>query len=176
MNISYLLSVLDLYLLREKTNQLIIQVDNITNLVKVSFGYANDTLNLTFVKIDKENFFNNLKEILTKIQGNYEAPQEKFSILKNRNTYTLNFSSKRILSFIGFNIEEMQIIRNNIQNLQSDFKFYEEDNYNKQLLNNKDTKLSFQMGFANYMTIALSSLFLLDILMISLWIFKAFMS
>ena len=59
MTIGYLLSVLDLYLLKEKNNTLLIQVDNKENLVKFNFTYSFDSINQTFVKIDKDLFFNN---------------------------------------------------------------------------------------------------------------------
>ena len=54
MNIGYLLSILDLYLLKEKNGSLIIEVDNILDLVKVNFSYSFDSSNKTFVKIELE--------------------------------------------------------------------------------------------------------------------------
>ena len=40
MNIGYLLSILDLYLIKEKNSSLIVEVDNRESLVKVDFCYS----------------------------------------------------------------------------------------------------------------------------------------
>ena len=64
MTISYLLSILDLYLLKEKDSQLLIEVDNEENLVRFNLTYSFDSINKTFVKVNKDLFFTNLKEII----------------------------------------------------------------------------------------------------------------
>ena len=174
MTISYLLSILDLYLLKEKDNELLIEVDNEENLVRFNFTYSFDSINKTFVKINKDLFFTNLKEIILKIQSNLKLEEEKFIIRNNKNIYTFNYEQRRIITFVGFSKKEMVKIRESFNDLSDNFDFNINDSYD-QILVNKPEKLQFSMGFSNYMSLFLSSIFFLDILMISLWIFKAFL-
>lgn len=174
MTISYLLSILDLYLLKEKDSQLLIEVDNEENLVRFNFTYSFDSINKTFVKINKDLFFTNLKEIILKIQSNLKLKEEKYEIKNNKNIYTFNYEERRIITFIGFSKKEMLKIRESFNDLSDNFDFNINDSYD-QILVNKPEKLQFSMGFSNYMSLFLSSIFFLDILMISLWIFKAFL-
>ena len=174
MTISYLLSILDLYLLKEKDNELLIEVDNEENLVRFNFTYSFDSINKNFVKINKDLFFTNLKEIILKIQSNLKLKEEKYEIKNNKNIYTFNYEERRIITFIGFSKKEMLKIRESFNDLSDNFDFNINDSYD-QILVNKPEKLQFSMGFSNYMSLFLSSIFFLDILMISLWIFKAFL-
>ena len=174
MTIGYLLSILDLYLLKEKDNELLIEVDNEENLVRFNFTYSFDSINKTFVKINKDLFFTNLKEIILKIQSNLKLEEEKFVIRNNKNIYTFNYEERRIITFVGFSKKEMLKIRESFNDLSDNFDFNINDSYD-QILVNKPEKLQFSMGFSNYMSLFLSSIFFLDILMISLWIFKAFL-
>lgn len=174
MTIGYLLSILDLYLLKEKDSQLLIEVDNEENLVRFNFTYSFDSINKTFVKINKDLFFTNLKEIILKIQSNLKLKEEKYEIKNNKNIYTFNYEERRIITFIGFSKKEMLKIRESFNDLSDNFDFNINDSYD-QILVNKPEKLQFSMGFSNYMSLFLSSIFFLDILMISLWIFKAFL-
>ncbi len=102
MTISYLLSILDLYLLKENNNKLLIQVDNEENIVKFSFTYSFDSINQTFVKIDKTIFFTYLGEIVKKITNGLSLEKENMEIKDNKKIYTLDYSNRRIISFIGF--------------------------------------------------------------------------
>ena len=174
MTISYLLSILDLYLLKEKDSQLLIEVDNEENLVRFNFTYSFDSINKTFVKINKDLFFTNLKEIILKIQSNLKLKEEKYEIKNNKNIYTFNYEERRIITFIGFSKKEMLKIRESFNDLSDNFDFNINDSYD-QILVNKPEKLQFSMGFSNYMSLFLSSIFFLDILMIFLCIFKAFL-
>ena len=168
MTISYLLSILDLYLLKEGNNKLLIFVDNNENIVKFNFTYSFDSINQTFVKIDKNIFFDNLKMITKKIIGNLDLSLENY----DKGIYTMNFNNKRVVTFKGFKEEEMIKIRDSF-NLLDDFSFNLKDtNYQDMKLT---SNLRLSMGFTNYMSLFLSSIFFLDILMISLWIFKAFL-
>ena len=94
MTISYLLSILDLYLLKEKDNELLIEVDNEENLVRFNFTYSFDSINKTFVKINKDLFFTNLKEIILKIQSNLKLKEEKYEIKNNKNIYTYKYEER----------------------------------------------------------------------------------
>ncbi len=174
MTISYLLSILDLYLLKENNNKLLIQVDNEENIVKFSFTYSFDSINQTFVKIDKTIFFTYLVEIVKKITNGLSLEKENMEIKDNKKIYTLDYSNRRIISFIGFSKKELLSIREEFDILSDEFIIPIEDTYDNKLIMNK--KLSYSMGFTNYMSLFLSSIFFLDIFMISLWIFKAFLS
>lgn len=175
MNISYLLSILDLYLLKEKNSTLVIEVDNILEIVKVKFYYSFDSSNKTFVKIDKKLFFDHILEFLQKIQGNLRVEGETLKTINNQPVYELVFTKQRKLSFINFTSDEMQLIRKNLNNLETEFDFkIEEITYDQQLVINKNNKLSFSMGFSSYVVLITTSVLFLDIFMISLWIFKVF--
>lgn len=176
MNIGYLLSILDLYLLKEKNGSLIIEVDNILDIVKVKFSYSFDSSNKTFVKIDKKIFFDNIYEFLRKIQGNLEIKNEVLiQDIKSRE-YKLTFDKNRNLSFINFSNKEIKLIRENLNEVKNDFtlELSDVESYDKKKDNLSKTKLSYSMGFTSYITLFLTSIWFLDVLMISLWIFKVF--
>ena len=122
-NFSYLLSVLDLYLMKEKDANLVIEVDNIENIVKVEFCYFEDTINRTFVKLPKNIFFENLSYFIKKLQGNYKIENESLNSLSGNYKYIISFAQKRILSFVNFTLDEYKIIRNNFNNLTGEFIF-----------------------------------------------------
>ena len=96
MSISYLLSILDLYTMKEKNNSLIIEVLNNEDLVKVNFCYTNDTFNKTFVKVSKDVLFTNLKFLMEKIEPSLEVLNEKLL----NNNYEVIFKNKRKISFL----------------------------------------------------------------------------
>lgn len=167
MNINYLLSILDLYLLKQKEQILIIQVDNQTNQVKINFSYSNDYFNKTFVKISKEEFFTNIELIQTKIKANYNLKEEKYF----NNNYLLDYEMRKI-NFFNFSLEELKKIHQAFfQN--DDFTFELENNQTYENIQKQQTpKLGFSMGFASYLTLLISSVFFLDIFMIALLVFS----
>lgn len=173
MTINYLLSILDLYLLKEKNNKLLIQVDDNEKIVKFSITYSFDSINKTFVKIDKTIFFTYLEEIVKKITNGLSLEKENMEIKSNKNIYTINYSNKRIISFIDFSKKELLSIREVFNIKNDEFIIPIEDTYDNKIVMNK--KLSYSMGFTSYMSLFLSSIFFLDIFIISLWIFKAFL-
>ena len=174
MNINYLLSILDLYLMKEKNGSLIIEVDNIENLVKVEFCYSFDAYNKTFVKINKEVFFANISYFLKKVQGNLFVEKESF----NNQVYEIEFDKERKLSFKKFAKDEMELIRNNLTNIKNEFKFeVEEVSYDQKYnLNSNIPRLSLSMGFTSYLTLFLTSTWFFAVLMLSLFTFKLFIS
>lgn len=176
MNIGYLLSILDLYLLKEKSGSLIIEVDNILDIVKVKFSYSFDSSNKTFVKIDKKMFFDNIYEFLSKIQGNLEIKNEVLIQDVKSREYKLTFDKNRNLSFINFSNKEIKLIRENLNEVKNDFTLEISDieSYDKKKEKIAKTKLSYSMGFTSYITLFITSIWFLDVLMISLWIFKVF--
>ena len=173
MSISYLLSILDLYTMKEKNNSLIIEVLNNEDLVKVNFCYTGDTSNKTFVKVSKDVFFTNLKFIMEKLEPNLEVLNENLL----NNNYEVIFKNKRKISFLKFSKEEIQKIRANLNIVEEKVEDKKETNfYDEQFLKNKNTslKISLSMGFFNYMVLFISAIWFLDILMIALLVFKLF--
>ena len=173
MSISYLLSILDLYTMKEKNNSLIIEVLNNEDLVKVNFCYTGDTSNKTFVKVSKDVFFTNLKFIVEKLEPNLEVLNENLL----NNNYEVIFKNKRKISFLRFSKEEIQKIRANLNIVEEKVEDKKETNfYDEQFLKNKNTslKISLSMGFSNYMVLFISAIWFLDILMIALLVFKLF--
>jgi hypothetical protein len=184
MNISYLLSVLDLYLLNEKNNSLIIEVinnnnnNNNNNLVKVNFSYSTSSLNKTFIKIDKSIFFQNIGHFLEKVQGNLLVIDESIKNINNQNNYIVTFNGNRKLFFVNFSDIELNKIRLGFKDLKSEFMFNkieikDDKSYDKKLEENRsNAKLKFSMGFSTYITLFITAIWFLDIFMIALWIFK----
>ena len=173
MSISYLLSILDLYTMKEKNSSLIIEVLNNEDLVKVNFCYTGDTSNKTFVKVSKDVFFTNLKFIVEKLEPNLEVLNENLL----NNNYEVIFKNKRKISFLKFSKEEIQKIRANLNIVEEKIDDKKETNfYDEQFLKNKNTslKISLSMGFSNYMVLFISAIWFLDILMIALLVFKLF--
>lgn len=173
MSISYLLSILDLYTMKEKNSSLIIEVLNNEDLVKVNFCYTGDTSNKTFVKVSKDVFFTNLKFIVEKLEPNLEVLNENLL----NNNYEVIFKNKRKISFLKFSKEEIQKIRANLNIVEEKIDDKKETNfYDEQFLKNKNTslKISLSMGFSNYMILFISAIWFLDILMIALLVFKLF--
>lgn len=176
MNIGYLLSILDLYLLKEKNGSLIIEVDNILDLVKVNFSYSFDSSNKTFVKIDKKMFFDNIYEFLVKIQGNLEIKSELLIEDSKKREYKIIFDKNRNLSFINFSNQEIKVVRENLNEVKNDFTldFVKVESYDEKKEVLSKSKLSFSMGFTSYITLFITSIWFLDVFMISLWVFKLF--
>ncbi len=191
MNTSYLLSVLDLYLQKEKNGKAIIEIENVGELVKVNFSYTFDHTNKTFVKIKKEDFLSCVNEFISKIQEYTNVTMDNYSYNNQRST-TYTFSNERRLSFINFRETDLSKIKSYINNLEDEIELisspvnlhaydnvviedYEEESYDDIYQENKKTKLSFSFGFASYTTLFIIAIWFLDILLIGLWIFKAMM-
>ena len=172
MNISYLLNILDLYLLKENSTPLITEVHKMDGIIKVEFSYLSSYVNKTFVKLEEKEFFLDIKNILNKIQGNYLVVNEEL----NDNVYKVTLDNKRQISFIDFDTNTLEDIRKNFNNLNTEFifnKIVEEVTYDEIYEENKEFKPSFSFGFSSFLTIFLTSIWFLDIFMIALWIFKA---
>ena len=174
MNISYLLSILDLYLMNELNKYLIVEVLKKENLIKIDFSYSNSLQNKTYVKLDKDSFLNNLEYFFEKLKSHLEIKEEK----KENNSYNIIFSNNREIRFINFTDEELKIIRDKL-NMKTDFSFNNilEDNklentYDSMYKENSKNKFIFSMGFSSFITIFLTAIWFLDIFLIALWIFK----
>ena len=174
MNMNYLLSILDLYLLKENNNPLIIELINNNNIVKFELSYLNSYEDKTYIKLDKEIFFKDIKYFLDKIQSNLDIKSESI----DNNIYNITFSNNRKINFINFDVKDIELIRNNLNHTNYELMFKENktETYNEILKENKSNqKLAFSMGFSGFITIFLTAIWFLDIFMIALWIFKIVM-
>ena len=172
MNISYLLSVIDLYL-KKTYEELNIEVIKYDGYIKFNFFYTTSSINKTYISIDMNTFYNFAKTIFNNIQKKENITEE---FIDENNNYVIKFKNK-IIKFSWFNNEELQKIRSNfITNNAFVFNTITNENekYEDKLINNKDYKLSFSFGFTSFITIFLSAIWFLDIFMIALWIFKIF--
>ena len=138
MNISYLLNILDLYLLKEQDDPLIIDVHKKNNLIKLEFSYLSKYVNKTFVKLDEEVFFSDIKNILNKIQGNLHILHEEI----NENVYQVTFDNKRQIRFIDFDIPTLESIRHNFSNLSTGFVFQTVEETNNEQSKKPDVFIS----------------------------------
>ncbi len=179
MNISYLLSVIDLYLMKDNENNLNIEVEKLETGIKFSFYYKSSSINKTYIKISESLFLEYLQTIIDKIQGNLKVIDEKID-KEQVNKYSIYMENNRVISFKKFNKEMLEKIRLSFNNINSKLVFDKlevidnNDNYEQKLDNIKtNKKLSFSMGFSSFITIFLSAIWFLDIFMIALWIFKA---
>lgn len=173
MNISYLLSVIDLYL-KKAYEELNIEVIKYDEYVKFNFFYASSSINKTYISVDMNTFWTFLKTISSKVQKKEDILEE---LIDENNLYTIIFKNRKI-SFSWFNVSELETIRGTFQTNTSKFKFNQlentEEKYDKKLVNQKNNyKFAFSMGFSSFITIFLSAIWFLDIFMIALWIFKA---
>ena len=177
MNVSYLLSIIELYLKKphEKLNIEVIKYDE---YVKFNFFYDSSPLNKTYISVDLNTFWSFVKNIFSSIQNKNTITEELVDDNKN---YVVKFKNREVI-FSWFNNIELEKIRNNFNTNNKEFIFNKIENekeikeferYEDKLLNNKNPKLSFSMGFTSFMTIFLSAIWFLDIFMIALWIFKA---
>ena len=190
MNTSYLLSVLDLYLQKEKNSKIIVEVESINDIVKVNFSYSFDHTNKTFVKINKDDFLSCINNFIAKIQQNTNVTMDNYNYNKQHST-TYTFSNERRLSLINFQESDLKIINENISNLDNKIEViaspvnlhaYDdiviedvEESYDEIYKETKKTRFAFNFGFASYATLFIIAIWFLDILLIGLWIFKAMM-
>lgn len=190
MNISYLLSVLDLYLAKEQNGNMIIEVEDIGDSIKFNFSYTFDHTNRTSIKVNKTEFMGSIKEFISKIQNNLEVSKENLINFNNESVYTVDLSTGRKISFTNFSTDNVNLIRSsfvnmpekvvektpvNVQaldNLVIDID-EEEESYEQILEKNVKTRPAFSFGFTSFATLFITAIWFLDIFMIALWIFKA---
>ncbi len=177
MNIDYLYSVIDLYLKNEnehsKTN---LNIQKADNNIQFSFTMKEDNPDKTtfYLPIDLVNNYwyyllNRYKKDLLIIDEKYE-----YDKVKNTCYYYVLFKNGRIISFNGFSIVEINGLRNCLYSIRIN-----EEEIRINLEPEKETlyqpMLSLQhAGFSTFKTIFFITLFILDILVISLWVCKIF--
>lgn len=176
MDISYLLSVIDLYLLKENDKKTIVKIVNLSDCVKIELSYKEEEYNNTFIKIDKETYYEYLKIIISKIQSNLMIDDEVYNENNDKSIYCVTFSNKRKIIVFNFLKDDIYLFRNNLLNKSNDFTIEFEEKYESKLENNLQTKNVFSMGFSTYLTLVVISILFLDVFMISLLIFKLFVN
>ena len=132
------------------------------------------TIDVTKVYLDSEEVsIDLLQDIINKYKGDSIVIDDKYKIENERKTchYESLLSNGRKLIFKYFSLEEANLLRNIIYNISLD---------NSELRINVDKKEQDipynlrlkQAGFSTFITIFLIALWLVDIIVIALWIFK----
>ena len=171
MNKEYLFSIIDLYLKKEDDfHQTNLNISKNEQEITFSFNMNQKELDKTYVNLPIDAINDEIINIINIYKENLMIIDEKY----NDNHYSVLFKSGRMLSFDGFKVLEI----NNIRNILYDINI----NSSEMRLNdlNKEPKLAYepkltlqQAGFASFTTLFLVALFLTDIFIIALWIFKA---
>lgn len=178
MDFGYLMSILELYLAKEKNSKTKLNIVRYSfDKVKINFT-TNDAKDTTTFFMSYDEFVNNhnLNVLLRKYKGNLIIIDEKYENDKVTNScyYCVTFSNSRILSFEGFELEFMNGIRNilyNIRYMPSEIKIQMEDEEYDGYYN--VFQLS-EAGFTGYLTLFLITIWFLDVFVIALWICKNF--
>lgn len=179
MNISYLYSIINLYLKKEIDNKK-------TNL---NIKKINDNVECNFtmkLSSDKTNFlvplndYNlNLSDILKKYKEDLMIIDEKYSYDNSNNTcyYYVLFNSGRTLSFNGFTVQEMNFVRNILYDIKINQNEIRLDalEEKKEMAYKPRVRLQ-QAGFSSYATLFLVVIFFATVLVISLLVFKSFLN
>ncbi len=192
MNMAYLLSVLDLYLNKERSGNTIVEIKNQNDLVEVSLSYSFDHINKTILKVSKSEFQSRVLELITKMKGDKEIEKEGLVMYGMDKIYNINFLIGRKLSFINFDDSDLKLMGCNLVNVTNNIvseivtpkvenvenivieDVDEIDNNYEELMNkNKKTRFAFSLGFSSFATLFIIAIWFLDIFMIALWIFKA---
>lgn len=174
MNMNYLISVINLYLSKEKNNYLIIELSNTDDNIKISLSYSNSYNDKTYIKINKNLFYKDINLLINTIQSNVVINEEKI----DENVYSVIFKNNRTIKFINFSNDDIISIRNNFNFTNYEHLYdlkltsSEDKNYDEIYKENKNTNLKFSFGFGSFITIFLTSIWFLDIFMIALWVFK----
>lgn len=181
MNLNYFMSVLELYLNKEKehkTNLSIIKYQN--NKIKVAFTMNHDLNETTtfFVAYDAFMETDNLSNLFKQYKDDLIIIDEKYEYDKLNELcyYCIMLSNGRIMSFKNFSLEEV----NNIRNLVYNIKY----NPNEiKIVLEKEEKVGYyhpnfalgQTGFVSFLTFFVVVLGILNVLIITLWVFKNFL-
>ena len=175
MNTNYLYNVLDLYLDSENGKHAILNISRNDDYI-FSFSMDDQNSDKTRVVIsDDDTTIELLQSVIRKfkddsicIEDNYDYNEEK-KLCK----YEAELNNGRKLIFKNFTLEEINLFRNIIYNIS----IYE-DSMKVDLEEEKEiSKIPYnvrlrQAGFSTYITIFLVLVWLADIIVIALWIFK----
>lgn len=180
MNISYFMSVLELYLAKEKeykTNLNIIKCQN--EKIKINFTMNHDLNETTSFFVLYDNFMekDNLSTFLQTYKNGLIIIDEKYEYDKLSETcyYCIILSNGRILSFKNFTLEEINNIRNYVYNIN----YYPEeikvvlDEEEKSGYYHRNFALG-TTGFTSFLTLFVVIFVIVNVLVITLWIFNNF--
>lgn len=180
MNISYFMSILELYLSKEKdckTNLSITKYHN--EKIKVNFTMNHDLNETTNFFVGYDTFMekDNLCNFLELYKNNLIIIDEKYEYDKVKEIcyYCITLSNGRLLSFKNFTLDEV----NNIRNFVYDINFHPDEI--KIILDDEEKNgyyqrglLLGQTGFASFLTFFVIIFAIVNVLIITLWIFKYF--
>ncbi|MBP5684012.1 MAG: hypothetical protein J6X02_01995 [Bacilli bacterium] len=175
MNTNYLYSVLNLYLNSEKNGHMILTISRNEDYI-FAFNMEGKKSDVTRVIIrDEDTTIELLQDIISKIKDdsiciddNYDYNEEK-KVCK----YDAILNNGRKIIFKNFTLEEINVFRNMIYNISA-----YDDQMKVELSEEKEiSKIPYnvrlrQAGFSTYVTIFLVLIWLADIIVIALWIFK----
>ncbi len=174
MNIDYLYSIINLYLKKEKANLKInLNMRNDGDKITFKFNMDKDDPNKTDFSLPYDEVNQELVNILKTIKQNQMIIDEKYQNKQSDYHYSVLFQNGRSLSFDGFSLVEL----NNIRNILYDIQINSSELRLTDL--NQERKMAYtplpklqQAGFASYTTLFLVALFLTDVFIIALWVFK----
>ena len=177
MNIEYLYSIIDLYLKNEDENSKAhLNIQKKDNDIEFSFAMRSSPDKTNFLlPLDLVN--NYWYTFLNKYKSDLLIIDEKYEYDKVNNTcyYYVLFKNGRVLSFNGFNIMEINSLRNCLYTIRinSDEIRVKTD---EEIEPKYKPQLNLQVaGFSSFKTLFFITLFILDIFMVSLWICKLLM-
>ena len=174
MDINYLNSIVNLYLMKEnndKRTNLSLVKDN--DQIKFSFNMDKDNIDVTSFIISYDELFKN-DNIKTLIQ-NYKDKTIVIDEKLDNKVYSILLNNGRRISFENFSVIEL----NDIRNIIYDIKFQKEeiriDFLDDEDIDNKYYYTLRPTGFANFKTIILIAVCFLVVFIVSLWLFNVFM-
>lgn len=178
MNISYFMSVLELYLTKEKEHKTNLKITKHQNeKIKINFTMNHDLNETTNFFVLYEDFMenDNLCEFLQKYKSNLIILDEKYEYDKLSEIcyYAITLANGRTLSFKNFTLDEVNRIRNLIYNIN----YHPEEI--KIVLDEFDKSgyyipklLLGQTGFVSYLTLFLVVLAIFGILLFAILVFN----
>lgn len=180
MDINYLYSIINLYLSKEsdekKTNLSVIK--GMDNQIEFNFNMNKENPETTSFKVISDLVLeeNNLNNFIKTYKQNNMIIDEKYDCDKVNNTcyYYIKLNNGRSVSFRNFSLIEI----NNIRNIIYDIKFQKEEirivfEEEEKVENPVNYRLQ-QAGFASFGTLFMTIVWFLNIILVSLWVFKLF--
>ncbi len=177
MDIDYLYSIVDLYLKKEKDNKrTYLNIKKLDDHVEFSFSMKNETEDKTESNLSYEDFNARMLDFLTRFKEDLMIIDEKYDCdsISGKCKYFVLFNNGRSISFNGFGVLEMNILRNILYNIninQNEIRVNEIDK-KKEMVYQPRLRLQ-QAGFSSFATIFLIAIFFVGILVIALWVFQS---
>lgn len=176
MGIDYLYSIIDLYLKNETdTKKTALSIKKIEDNVEFNFDMNEKNSDQTNFVIPYDLYHEYLDNFLNRYKQKLMIIDEKYDSNKVNNTchYYVLFKNGRSISFTGFSILEMNNIRNILYNIEFDKEKIRIDSINEEREMAYKPRLTLQQaGFSSVATLVMVIIFLADLLVIGLWLFK----